>query len=213
MKIKEHYKINYKEFGIFIAFFLLVVMLMMISPDAFAKPRNLINILKQASINGILSCGMMFVIIAGGIDLSAGSTIAFSGVIAAYFAQSADTPVIIPVIAAISAGAVIGMINGLGVAYANLPPFIITLATMTGVRGLALIVSGGSPVYGLNKKFEASCQGLRDYWLHPEPYRGLLPQVTDMKWTPLRRWLLAESACQEAPVNGMEPSSELCFWR
>lgn len=155
MKIKEHYKIDYKEFGIFIAFFLLVVMLMMISPDAFAKPRNLINILKQASINGILSCGMMFVIIAGGIDLSAGSTIAFSGVIAAYFAQSTGTPVIIPVIAAASAGALIGMINGLGVAYANLPPFIITLATMTGVRGLALIVSGGSPVYGLNKKFEA----------------------------------------------------------
>ena len=67
-------KINFKEFGIFIAFFALVIVLMIISPDAFAKPRNLINIIKQASVNGILSCGMMFVIISGGIDLSAGST-------------------------------------------------------------------------------------------------------------------------------------------
>lgn len=146
-------KINYKEFGIFIAFFALLIVLMIISPDAFAKPRNLINVLKQASINGILSCGMMFVIIAGGIDLSAGSTIALSGVIAAYCAQG-DLPVIVPILAAIIVGAIVGAVNGFGVAYAGLPPFIITLATMTGVRGVALIVSGGSPIYGLNKSFE-----------------------------------------------------------
>ena len=85
-------KINFKEFGIFIAFFALVIVLMIISPDAFAKPRNLINIIKQASVNGILSCGMMFVIISGGIDLSAGSTIAFAGVAAAYCAQNPRNP-------------------------------------------------------------------------------------------------------------------------
>jgi len=146
--------INYREFGIFIAFFALVIILMIISPNAFARPRNLINILKQASINGILSCGMMFVIISGGIDLSAGSTIALSGVVAAYCAQVQGLPVIVPVLAAIAVGAIVGAVNGFGVAYAGLPPFIITLATMTAIRGLALIVSGGSPVYGLTKKFE-----------------------------------------------------------
>lgn len=146
--------INYKEFGILIAFFVLVVILMIISPNAFAQPRNLINILKQASINGILSCGMMFVIIAGGIDLSAGSTIALSGVAAAYFARMDGVPIIVPILAAVAVGALVGAINGGGVAYANLPPFIITLATMTGVRGMALIVSGGSPIYGLASSFE-----------------------------------------------------------
>jgi len=146
--------INYREFGIFIAFFALVIILMIISPNAFARPRNLINILKQASINGILSCGMMFVIISGGIDLSAGSTIALSGVVAAYCAQVQGLPVIVPVLAAIAVGAIVGAVNGFGVAYAGLPPFIITLATMTAIRGLALIVSGGSPVYGLTKEFE-----------------------------------------------------------
>lgn len=146
--------INYKEFGILIAFFALVAVLMIISPNAFAQPRNLINILKQASINGILSCGMMFVIIAGGIDLSAGSTIALSGVAAAYFAKMEGIPILLPILAAVAVGALVGAVNGVGVAYANLPPFIITLATMTGVRGLALIVSGGSPIYGLVSSFE-----------------------------------------------------------
>ena len=147
-------KINFKEFGIFIAFFALVIVLMIISPDAFAKPRNLINIIKQASVNGILSCGMMFVIISGGIDLSAGSTIAFAGVAAAYCAQNPDGGILVPILAALAAGAIVGLINGFGVAYLNLPPFVITLATMTGIRGLALILSNGSPVYGLNKPFE-----------------------------------------------------------
>jgi len=145
---------NFKEFGILIAFFMLVAALMIISPNAFAQPRNLINILKQASINGILSCGMMFVIIAGGIDLSAGSTIALSGVAAAYFARLDRTPVLLPILVAVAVGGLVGAVNGAGVAYANLPPFIITLSTMTGVRGLALIVSGGSPIYGLAGSFE-----------------------------------------------------------
>ena len=153
-KVKAKNKIDFKEFGIFIVFFALVIILMIISPNAFAQPRNLINIVKQASINGILSCGMMFVIIAGGIDLSAGSTIALAGVVAAFCAQNPDGNIFLPLIAAILAGAAVGAVNGIGVAYLNLPPFIITLATMTGVRGLALILSGGSPVYGLNKPFE-----------------------------------------------------------
>ncbi len=148
-------KINFKELGILLAFFALSIALMIISPDAFAQPRNLINIVKQASINGILACGMMFVIISGGIDLSAGSTIAISGVIAAYLARMPGVPLVFTVLAAIAVGMMVGTINGFGVAYAGLPPFIITLATMTGVRGLALIVSGGSPVYGLTSEFEA----------------------------------------------------------
>ncbi len=153
MSIKS--KINFKELGILLAFFALSIALMIISPDAFAQPRNLINIVKQASINGILACGMMFVIISGGIDLSAGSTIAISGVIAAYLARMPGVPLVFTVLAAIAVGMMVGTINGFGVAYAGLPPFIITLATMTGVRGLALIVSGGSPVYGLTSEFEA----------------------------------------------------------
>ena len=147
-------KINFKNYGIFVVFIVLVIILMILSPNAFAKPRNLINVVKQASINGVLACGMMFVIIAGGIDLSAGSVVALSGVVAAYLAQKQGIPIIFPILGALGTGALIGLINGFGAAYAELPPFIITLATMSIVRGAALILSGGSPVFGLQEQFE-----------------------------------------------------------
>ena len=147
-------KINFKNYGIFVGFIVLVIILMILSPNAFAKPRNLINVVKQASINGVLACGMMFVIIAGGIDLSAGSVVALSGVVAAYLAQMQGIPIILPILGALGTGALIGLINGFGAAYAELPPFIITLATMSIVRGAALILSGGSPVFGLQEQFE-----------------------------------------------------------
>ena len=147
-------KINFKNYGIFVVFIVLVIILMILSPNAFAKPRNLINVVKQASINGVLACGMMFVIIAGGIDLSAGSVVALSGVVAAYLAQMQGLPIFVPILGALGTGALIGLVNGFGAAYAELPPFIITLATMSIVRGAALILSGGSPVFGLQEQFE-----------------------------------------------------------
>ena len=147
-------KINFKNYGIFVVFIVLVIILMILSPNAFAKPRNLINVVKQASINGVLACGMMFVIIAGGIDLSAGSVVALSGVVAAYLAQMQGLPIFVPILGALGTGALIGLVNGFGAAYAELPPFIITLATMSIVRGVALILSGGSPVFGLQEQFE-----------------------------------------------------------
>ena len=147
-------KINFKNYGIFVVFIVLVIILMILSPNAFAKPRNLINVVKQASINGVLACGMMFVIIAGGIDLSAGSVVALSGVVAAYLAQMQGIPIFVPILGALGTGVLIGLVNGFGAAYAELPPFIITLATMSIVRGAALILSGGSPVFGLQEQFE-----------------------------------------------------------
>ena len=147
-------KINFKNYGIFVVFIVLVIILMILSPNAFAKPRNLINVVKQASINGVLACGMMFVIIAGGIELSAGSVVALSGVVAAYLAQMQGLPIFVPILGALGTGALIGLVNGFGAAYAELPPFIITLATMSIVRGVALILSGGSPVFGLQEQFE-----------------------------------------------------------
>lgn len=150
---------NMREFGIIIAFIIILVALMIISPSAFASPRNLVGIVRQAAINGILACGMMFVIISNGIDLSVGSTVALAGVMAAHFAHLDSYPLIVPVVLAVVIGTAVGMINGLGVAYGNIPPFIITLATMTAVRGTALIASGGSPVYGLSDSFKNISSG------------------------------------------------------
>jgi len=150
---------TFRELGIFIAFIIVLIVLTILSPNAFARPANLINILKQASINGILATGMMFVIISGGIDLSVGSTVALAGVIAATFAHPGEYPLIVPVILALVVGGVVGLINGYGVAYGNIPSFIVTLGTMTIVRGVALIAANGQPVFNVTKEFEVIAGG------------------------------------------------------
>ena len=148
-----------REVGIILAFFFLLIVLMILSPNAFAKPVNLVNILKQASINGILAMGMMFVIISGGIDLSVGSIVALTGVVAASFAHPGQYPLIVAIILSGVIGSIVGLVNGASVAFGNIPPFIVTLGTMTIVRGLALIAANGQPVFGVTKEFEAISGG------------------------------------------------------
>jgi ribose/xylose/arabinose/galactoside ABC-type transport system permease subunit len=143
-----------RELGIVIVFAAILIILMLLSPNAFARPANLINIFKQASINGILAMGMMFVIIAGGIDLSVGSIVALAGVVAASFAHPGEYPLIVPIVLALAIGLFSGWLNGVGVSYGNIPPFIVTLGMMTIIRGVALIVSGGAPVFGVSDEFE-----------------------------------------------------------
>lgn len=143
-----------RQFGILLVFAIVVIALMILSPGAFAKPTNLMNVVKQASINGMLAMGMMFVIISGGIDLSVGSIVALTGVIAATFAHPGQYPLIVPILLPVIIGGIIGILNGVGVAYGEIPPFIVTLGSMTIVRGLALIVSKGTPVFDVSKSFE-----------------------------------------------------------
>lgn len=148
-----------RELGILFAFIVVLGILMILSPTAFAKPANLINILKQASINGIIATGMMFVILSDGIDLSVGSIVALSGVIAASFAHPEEYPLIVPIVLPILAGLAAGVLNGVGVAFGNIPPFIVTLGSMTIIRGLALIYSNGQPIFGVTKAFESIAGG------------------------------------------------------
>ena len=141
------------EYFIFVIFIALVVVLTCLKPS-FIAPLNLVNIMKQASINGMLAFGMMFVIVAGGFDMSVGSTVAFTGILAAMLGQG-DLPLIVPLVVAMLGGLAVGILNGVGVAVGDLPPFIMTLGTMTGVRGLALLISNGKPVIGLSPEYKA----------------------------------------------------------
>ena len=145
------------EYFIFVIFIIIVIGLTILKPS-FITPSNLVNILKQASINGILAFGMMFVIISGGFDMSVGSTVAFAGILAAMLGQG-NNPLILALIAALLAGLGVGLINGVGVAVGDLPPFIMTLGTMTAVRGLALLASNGKPVIGMSEPYKAIAAG------------------------------------------------------
>ena len=145
------------EYFIFVIFIIIVIGLTILKPS-FITPSNLVNILKQASINGILAFGMMFVIISGGFDMSVGSTVAFAGILAAMLGLG-NNPLILALIAALLAGLGVGLINGVGVAVGDLPPFIMTLGTMTAVRGLALLASNGKPVIGMSEPYKAIAAG------------------------------------------------------
>lgn len=153
MKQTKSAKALISEYFIFVIFIALVIVLTILKPS-FIQPSNLVNILKQASINGILAFGMMFVIIAGGFDMSVGSTVAFAGILAAMLGQG-QYPLIVPLVVAMLAGLVVGIVNGVGVSTGDLPPFIMTLGSMTAVRGLALLTSNGKPVTGISPEYRA----------------------------------------------------------
>lgn len=106
--------------------------------EAFLMPENLLNVLRQNSMLGIIAVGMTFVILTGGIDLSVGSLLAVAGVIAAYLAPQG---LAVALIAAVAATTVLGLVNGVIIAKARIQPFIVTLGMMIAARGLALAVT------------------------------------------------------------------------
>ena len=154
-----------QRFGLLFSFSLLFLILSLLS-DRFLSASNLINVLRQASINGIVSVGMTFVILTGGIDLSVGSILALSAVIGANLMKQ-GTSVPFAVAAALGMGAGLGMINGLIITRGRIPPFIATLGMLTVARGLALMYTQGQPVTGLPQGFRFIGAGTA--WTIPMP--------------------------------------------
>ena len=140
------------KYGIFIALIVICIMLSIATPYFFTT-QNIIIVLRQVSINGILAIGVTFVIIAGGIDLSLGSVLALTGVVAASFAHPGTYALVVPVMLGILTGVIIGAVNGLTITLGKVAPFIVTLGMMTIARGLALVWSDGRPVTNLSPAF------------------------------------------------------------
>jgi ribose transport system permease protein len=111
--------------------------------DAFLTSDNMLNVLRQASVVGVLAIGMTFVIATGGIDLSVGSMVAAAAVAGGQFADSGSVAFIL---GAIGMGVLLGGINAGAIAYGRVVPFIATLAMFTMARGLALWMSDKSPI-------------------------------------------------------------------
>lgn len=131
--------------GIVIALVALAAVLAVLKPN-FLSAANLTNVVRQVSINGILAVGVTAVLLTGGVDLSLGSLVAVTGVVAAHLAHPGGYPLLVPVAAGILAGAACGAVNGAIVTRCGVPSFIATLGMMTAARGLALVLSDGRPV-------------------------------------------------------------------
>jgi len=158
----------FSKYGIFLIFAVMVLAASILSP-AFLSSTNLINIVRQMSIVGLIALGVTGVIVSAGIDLSSGSVVGLTAVVAASLAQSPDNsaafypglhlPLIVAVLAACLVGALVGLINGSLVAKTHIPPFIATLGTYTAIRGLALLYTGGRPISDLTDAYDFIGQG------------------------------------------------------
>lgn len=140
------------RFGVLIAFVIMLVFLSF-ATKTFLTPKNLINVVRQVSVNGIIAVGMMLVLLTGGIDLSVGSVVALSGVVAASFAQSGNYPVIVPVVMGVLVGVLVGIINGFLIVKVKIVPFIATMGMLSMARGMALVYSNGRPISNLSEGF------------------------------------------------------------
>ena len=127
---------------------------MFATTSTFGTYQNLINVLQQNSIIGIIACGMTFAIILGGFDLSVGSVTALSSVVGATLMIDLGTSGIpIGIIGAVAACLLVGATNGWLIAYLGVNPFVATLGTMTVVRGLIYVATNASPRFGVPYSF------------------------------------------------------------
>ncbi|MET8545287.1 substrate-binding domain-containing protein [Kitasatospora sp. NPDC004799] len=142
--------------GALTALIALVVAMSALSGD-FLTTDNLLNVGVQAAVTAILAFGVTFVIVSAGIDLSVGSVAALSATVLAWSATAHGVPVVLAVLLALATGVAVGLVNGFLISYGKLPPFIATLAMLSVGRGLALVISDGSPI-----AFPASVSHLGD---------------------------------------------------
>lgn len=151
----EKPKRNYNVlFGLtLLALLILLWIALSLATPSFASSTNITNLLRQGSMIAILAVGQTFVIITGGIDLSVGAIVGFCTVIPAMMIN-AGWPVWLAVLATLAVGLAIGIFHGFGIVRMGLPPFIITLATLTSLRGIGLLMTGGSSISINNDAFQ-----------------------------------------------------------
>jgi ribose transport system permease protein len=151
---------------------IICILFAVLTPN-FLTQNNMVNVVRQASINIVLAAGMTFVILTGGIDLAVGSVLGFTAVIAVVVSlipglNWAAVPL------ALLAGLLVGVLTGMTVAYIGLPPFIVTLGTYTAIRGAAYLAAGGTTV--INSKIGFAWIG--NGYLGPVPWLVVIALLT-----------------------------------
>lgn len=152
-KTKPKFTQLFSKLGPLLALIVLVILVTVLSPG-FIAPANLLNLLRQVSINALIAFGMTFVILTGGIDLSVGSILALTGAVTASMISSGFSPAL-SLLLGVILGAVFGALNGFLIAYGKAAAFIATLATMTIFRGATYVFTNGNPITGakMNESF------------------------------------------------------------
>ena len=158
MEKTKNVNIDYKEIlsklGPLLAL-VLVSLVLAVGTEQFMTMRNITNIMRQASINSLIAAGMMMVILTGGIDLSVGSLVAFSACVMGVMLKNGITNPLILLLGGFGSGLMVGYINGILLTKLRLPhPFISTIGTRNIFRGLALLITGASPISGFPESIQ-----------------------------------------------------------
>lgn len=153
----KNIKIDFTRFGVALAWIVLIIFFTIYSPK-FISASNIFTILRQAAVVGICSVGMTFIILTGGMDLSVGSVIGVSCVGGALMvSHGVAIPVVMIII--LIAGGLVGLFNAFFINTLNIAPIIMTLGTMTALRGVAYLLCGGFAVYGIPENYKVIGQG------------------------------------------------------
>ena len=153
----RQWRISWRDAGTLLGLVLIFAVFSWLTPSFLTVP-NLTNILQQSSINACIALGMTLVIISGGIDLSVGPTAALAAVVSATLMVN-GVPISVCILVALGIGMTCGLFNGILIAVAGLQPFIVTLGALSLYRALALIFTGGSPVFGIPSEFRVLANG------------------------------------------------------
>ena len=186
------------ESGIFLALVLLIIAFTILSPYFFTT-QNFSNILIQSAITIVIASGATLVIASGGIDLSVGSVLCLSGILMA-MSVKAGLPAWLSILLGLSAGILMGAVNGFLIGVVKITPLIATLASLSVIRALAYIITDARPIYG----FPMSIRVFGTGYLGPIPYAFILAVVVALllllviKRTRIGRYTLAIGGNEEA---------------
>lgn len=191
-------KFNVRDAGTLIGLLIIIVTFSFLSPVFLTLP-NLLNIFQQSSINALIALGMTLVIISGGIDLSVGPTAAMSAVFGASL-MVAGIPLPLAVVLTLGVGAACGLFSGTLIAWAGLQPFIVTLGGLSLFRAIALIFTGGNPVFGIPSSFRDMINSSLFGIPTPIVIVAIIALIlwTVMNKTPLGEYILAIGGNEEA---------------
>ncbi|MBQ9275153.1 MAG: ABC transporter permease [Succinivibrio sp.] len=196
------FKFNIRDMGTLIGLVIIFAVFAALSPVFLTGP-NLINIMQQSAINAIVALGMTLVIISAGIDLSVGPVAALSAVVCASM-MVAGVPVPVALLGALLVGALYGVFNGVLIAYCGLQPFIVTLGGLSLCRALALIYTGGNPIFGIPQGFRSFINGSLMGIPTPIIIAGLIALTLwiVLNKTPLGEYIFA--------IGGNEEAARVC---
>jgi ribose transport system permease protein len=164
-------KVRADELGILAALAVLCTFLSLYSPY-FLSVTNIMNVLRQFAIYAILATGESMIIISGGLDLSVGTLMGLMGVVCAYMTTNLGMPAIVVFPLVLALGGLFGAFNGLLVTKVGMNPFITTLGTQNICRGLALLITGGTPIW-----FESSLVFIGGGYIGPVPVSAIIMLV------------------------------------